>query len=36
MATKDDRNMWEVYKDYNVINLYIYVRTCWLYPHSEA
>jgi len=36
MATKGDRNMWEVYKYYNVINLYIHVCTCWFYSHSEA
>jgi hypothetical protein len=36
MATKDDRNMYDIYNDYNVINSYIFLYTFWFYSHSEA
>jgi hypothetical protein len=31
LATKGDRNMYEVYNEYDVINLYIFIRTYWFY-----
>ena len=36
MATKGDREMYEVYVVYNVINSHIFVRTCRFCFHSEA
>jgi len=35
MAKKRDRNMYEDYSDYNVLNSNIFIRTCGLYSHSE-
>jgi len=35
MATKGDRNMSEVYSDYNVINSYIFICTCWFCSHCD-
>jgi len=34
MTTKGDRNMQEVYGDFNIIDLYIFVCICWFYFHS--
>jgi hypothetical protein len=34
MATKGDGNMYDVYTDYNVINSYIFMCTCWFYSHT--
>jgi len=36
MPTKGDQNMQAVYDDYNAINSYIFVWTCWFYSYSEA
>ena len=36
MATKSDQNMYEVHNDYNAVNSYIFIWTCWFYSHSEA
>ena len=36
MAKKGDRNMYEVYDDYNVINSHIFICICSSYSHSEA
>jgi len=27
--------MYEVYNDYNVINSYSFIGTCWLYSHED-
>ena len=36
MTTEVGRNMYEVYNDYNVINSYIFIGTCWLYSHDDT
>ena len=34
VATNGDRNMKEVYNDYDIINSHIFIRICWFESNS--
>jgi hypothetical protein len=36
MATKGERNMYEIYTVYDIINSHIFICNSWFYSHNEA